>query len=40
MKQIPVDDRDFKAREILTSTFFEKLATVSGIKVSKLESMN
>ena len=40
MKQIPVDDRDFKAREISTSTFFDKLATVSGIKVSKLESMN
>jgi putative transposase len=40
MNQVPVDDRDFKAREISTSTFFEKLATVSGIKVSKLESMN
>ena len=40
MKNISVDDRDFKAREISTSTFFEKLATVSGIKVSKLETMN
>ena len=40
IKQVPVDDRDFKAREISTSTFFEKLATVNGIKVSKLKLMN
>jgi putative transposase len=40
MKQIPVDYRDFKAREILPSTFFETLAAVNGIKVSKVESMN
>jgi len=38
MKQIPVDDRDFKTREILTSTFFETLVAINGIKVSKLES--
>jgi len=40
IKQVPMDRRDVKAREILTSTFFEKLATVNGIKVSKLKSMN
>jgi len=40
MKQVPMDDRDFKVRENSTNTFFEKLATVSGIKVSKLDSMN
>ena len=40
MKHVPMDHRDIKAREILTTTFFEKLATVNDILVSKLESMN
>lgn len=40
MKNIPMDCRDFKAREISTSVFFDKLATVSGIEVNKLGSMN
>lgn len=40
MKNIPADYRNFKAREILASAFFETLAAVNGIKVSKLESMN
>ena len=39
-KQIPMDDRNFKTREILTSTFFETLVAINGIKVSKLKSMN
>ena len=40
MKQIPMDDRNFKTREILTSTFFETLVAINGVKVSKLKSMN
>jgi putative transposase len=40
MKNIPVDDRDFKAREISTSTLLNLLTNIDGIKASKLESMN
>jgi len=40
MKQIPVDDRDFKAREISTSTLLNLLTNIDGIKASKLESVN
>jgi putative transposase len=40
MKRVPADNRDFKAREILTSTFFDRLSKISCVKVSKLESMN
>ncbi|NJL70557.1 MAG: transposase [Candidatus Competibacteraceae bacterium] len=40
MKAIPTDGRDFKTREISTSTFFDILSDIGGVKVSKLESMN
>ena len=40
MKRVPLDKRDFKAREILPSTFFDLLVAINGIKVSKVESMN
>jgi len=38
--RVPVDYRDFKAREISPNTFFDTLMKISGIKVSKVESMN
>ena len=38
--EVPVDYRDFKAREISPNTFFDTLMKISGIKVSKVESMN
>jgi putative transposase len=40
LKRVPVDYRDFKAREISSSTFFNTLNKINGIKVSKMESMN
>jgi len=40
IKNIPVDDRDFKAREISTSTLLNLLTNIDGIKASKLKSMN
>jgi hypothetical protein len=39
LRLVPVDYRDFKAREISPNTFFDTLM-ISGIKVSKVESMN
>jgi len=35
-----MDYRDFKAREISSSTFFDTLNKINGIKVGKMESMN
>ena len=40
MLKIPMDHRDFKTREILSSTFFDKLMKINNIKVSKIESLN
>ena len=40
MKQVPVGDRDFKAREISTSTLLNLLTNIDGVKASKLGSMN
>lgn len=40
MKRVPTDGRDFKTREISTSTLFDILNNIGGVKVSKLESMN
>jgi putative transposase len=40
IKQVPVDYRDFKAREILPNTFFDTLVAINGINVSKVESLN
>ena len=40
LKQIPLDERNFKAREIQSSTFFDILSKINGIKVSKIESLN
>lgn len=38
LKQIPLDERNFKARESSTSAFFDTLNKINGIKVSKLYS--
>jgi hypothetical protein len=40
MKQVPMDCRDFKARETSPSTFFEALMKIDGIKVSMVGSVN
>jgi len=40
MKQIPVDYREFTLGEISTSTFVESLTKISGVHVSKLESLS
>jgi len=42
MKQIPPDQREFKTREILSSTFFDILNNIQNIKVSKskIKSVN
>lgn len=40
LRNIPVDYRDFKAREISSNTFFDTLSKIDGIKVSKVGSMN
>jgi hypothetical protein len=40
LRLVPVDYRDFKAREISPNTFLDALSKISGIKVSKVESMN
>jgi hypothetical protein len=37
LRNIPMDRRDFKARENVSSTYFD---SVKGIKVSKICSMN
>ena len=40
MLKIPMDHRDFKTREILSSTFFNKLMKINNVKVSKIESLS
>jgi putative transposase len=40
MNLIPMEHRDFKAREILSSTFFNKLSKINNIKVSKIVSLS
>lgn len=38
MKQIPVDNRDFKEQEISSSTLFDLLNNIGGVEVSKVGS--
>ena len=38
LKQIPVDNRDFKEQEISSSTFFDLLNNIGGVEVSKVRS--
>lgn len=41
MKQrVPMDYREFKPGEILTSTFFDAVSKITVVKVSKLESLS
>ena len=40
IKQIPMDDREFTAREISPSAFLNLLTNIDGIRVSKVESLN
>ena len=37
LKQIPAERREFMPGDIPSSTFFEKLSQINGIKVSKIE---
>ena len=39
-KNIPVDYRDFKTREILSSTVFVLLSKIDNVNISKIESVN
>lgn len=39
-KSVPMDRRDFKAREILSSAVFETLSSIDGVEVSKIVSEN
>jgi putative transposase len=38
LKQVPVDNRDFKEQEISSSTFFDLLTNIGGVEVSKVKS--
>ena len=37
---VPMDYRDIKPEEILSSAFFNQLTNINGIKVSKMRSVS